>query len=298
MMIRRTIAFLVASTVVGGLMLVGCGDDTTNNSTGTPPTPLELTELSSTMATAFCNLAFSCCTPMEQVEYFKNFASVPKTAEECLPLIQMQFETFIIKDLTDAVNAGRLKFDGIAAKTCLAQIENKCEALDQGGPFQDAACSTVFIGLAAEGEVCAQSIECAAAGSICNLPQDADLGKCQLLPKEGAACVNFQCATGLACANQVCVKPVADGEACKSSNECVSEYCDFNTSKCGQKKALGTACLASYECKDGYCETQMKVCTALKAAGQTCTSFDECQSFNCVMGSNVCGAGVPECNGI
>lgn len=297
---KRIIAFLVASTFCVGSMLVGCSTDPAK--TTTPPTPIELKDVSTSMATLFCDLAFSCCTPMEQIAFFQNFPSVPKTATECKPMIQSQFDTYVVAGLQSAVDAGRLKFDGAAAQSCFDQIKDQCSVLAQDGPFQGAGCATVFIGLVADGGECAQSNECATAGSFCAVPQGLMLGKCQPLAKEGEPCPNYQCATGLACGfvnmMNVCVKPLPDGQMCKGSAECASNFCDFNTSTCGQKKALGAACIGSYECKDGYCETQMKVCTALKADGQACMSFDECQSLDCTMGINTCALSRPTCDGM
>src|SRR4051794_19040700 len=97
---KRLMAFLVASTFVAGSTLAGCSDDTTNNSSGTPPpAPLELSELSPAMANLFCDLAFSCCTAMEQTQLFQDFGSIPKTKEECEPLIKTQFDMFILVGL-------------------------------------------------------------------------------------------------------------------------------------------------------------------------------------------------------
>jgi hypothetical protein len=303
MMMKRIIAFLVAATFVGGSMLTGCSDDTTNNSSGNPPpAALELSDLSPAVANLFCGLAFSCCTPMEQTQMFKDFPSMPKTAEECEPVIKTQFDMLVFAGLKEGVDAGRLKFDGVAAKTCLGQSEGQCATFIQGGPFGGMGCETVFVGLVANGGDCAQDNECATAESTCVIPQNAMLGKCQPLPKEGEACPSYQCATGLACGKvnmmDVCIKPGADGQMCSGSQECISEYCDFTTNICGQPKALGEACVISYDCKDGYCETQAKVCTALKAEGQACMSSDECQNHDCPMATMTCGAGAPKCDGI
>ncbi len=302
---KRTIAFLVASMVVGGSLLGGCGTDTTKTSSGNPaPTPLEFKDLSASMANLFCEVAFSCCTPMEQTTFFKDFPSIPKTAAECEPLVQTQFETYVVAGLKEAVDAGRLKFDGAVAQTCLNQSKEQCAALHHDGPLVGADCGSVFIGLVADGGECAEDNECATAGSICNNPQGAMFGKCQPLPKEGEACLNSDCATGLACADvnmkETCIKPVADGQMCNGSNQCISEYCDFATNTCGQRKAIGAACSDSYECKDGYCDSQTKVCVALKAAGQPCTVYDECESYECEEGTNVCVefVGPTQCDGM
>lgn len=298
---KRMMAFLFASMVVGGSTLIGCSDDTSNNTSGDPPTPLALEDLAPTMADTFCELAFSCCTAMEQAQVFEGFPTLPKTAAECVPSIKAQFEMFILAGLKEGVDAGRLKYDATLAGSCVGKIEGQCSALLQDGPFDGGGCEKVFVGLVANGGDCAQGNECASADSTCVIAQGEKLGKCQAIPKEGEACPGFVCADGFVCGSvnmmDVCVKPKADGEACSSSIECVSEYCDFTGGKCGQKKALGDACTTSYECKDAYCEAQMKVCTKLKAPGETCASFDECQNFECTDAMK-CAAAPPACDGM
>lgn len=298
---KRMMAFLLASTIVGGSVLVGCGDDTKTNSTGNSgTTPIALENIPASMGDAFCGLAFSCCTAMEQSAVFKDFPSVPKTVEECGTFISAQFEMFVFANLKDGVNAGRLKYDGDVARTCFESIQGNCAVLKQSGPFTGAECAKVFVGQVADGGECAQENECAVAGSYCPIPQGAMLGKCAVLPKEGEPCPNLRCAEGLGCGSvngmDVCVKPGPDGQACTSSLECTSKYCDFMTAKCAQPKAIGDTCFASYECKDAYCDSVAKICTALKAEGDACASFTECASNDC--GADMkCAPGEPACDG-
>lgn len=283
-------------------MLVGCGDDTNTNSTGgSNATPIALEDLSKKMSGLYCDLAFSCCTAMEQSLYFNNLPTIPKTVAECSPAIQAQLDMFIFAGLKDAVNAGRLKYDGALAGTCFGQVEVQCAVLSQNGPLSDPQCDKVFVGLVADGGDCGQDNECAVAGSYCPIPQGAMLGKCAALPKEGEACAFFRCADGLGCDTvngmNVCVKPGPDGQACASTDACISKYCDFTAMKCAQPKAIGDTCVGSYECKDGYCDSQSKKCVALKAGGEACTSFDECESFDCDVDMK-CAPGMPACDGI
>ncbi|HMY15464.1 MAG TPA: hypothetical protein PKA58_04000 [Polyangium sp.] len=299
---KRTIAFLLASTVVGGSVLAGCGDDTNTNSTGgAGASPIPLEELSSKFSALYCEMAFSCCTTMEQGQLFDGLASIPKTEAECNTVFKAQLDTYIYKSLTDAVNAGRLKYDAALAGTCFGKVTKECTLLSGNSPLNDAECDKVFVGLVADGGDCGGENECAVAGSYCPIPQGAMMGKCTVLPKEGEACPDFRCVDGLGCDTvngmQVCVKPAADGQPCSSSLACTSEYCDFTTMKCSQKKAIGGDCFSSYDCKDSYCDNASKKCTALKAAGETCVGGDECASSDCGLDMK-CAADIPICDGI
>lgn len=299
---KRMMAFLLASTVVGGSVLVGCGDDTKTNSTGgAGASPIPLEELSSKFSGLYCETAFSCCTTMEQSSLFDGLPSVPKTEAECVTVFQTQLDMYVYKSLINAVNAGRLKYDAALAGTCFGDIKNDCSLLSNNGVASNAECDKVFVGTVATDGDCYGDNECAVADSHCLMPQGAMVGKCALLPKEGEACPNFRCVDGLGCNTgngmQVCVKPGADGQACSSSLACTSEYCDFMTMKCAQKKAIGEACFSSYDCKDSYCDNASKKCTALKAEGEACVGSDECVTSDC--GADMkCAPGAPACDGI
>jgi hypothetical protein len=304
MKMKRMMAFFTATMVVGGSMLVGCGTDTEKTTSGgTPVTPIAFENLSTELSKNYCALAFSCCTPMEQTELFGSFPMPPKTEEECVTTFKEFYDMFVTTGLKAGLDAGRLKYDGALAASCLAKVDGECSALGSSGlTAVDPTCDTVFSGLVADGGECAQDNECATKGSFCAIPQGMMLGKCQPLPKEGEVCPSYQCADGLVCGSvnmvDTCIKPVADGQACSGSLECVSEYCDFMTSKCAQKKAIGDACGISYECKDSYCDSQTMKCTALKADGAACMFSDECESFDCDMAAKTCGSGAPQCDGM
>lgn len=79
---------------------------------------------------------------------------------------------------------------------------------------------------------------------------------------------------------------VADGGACKNSDECKSGSCELTTctmaccpGTCNPtppaKVAIGQSCSAA-PCVDGAFCNSSTVCAALLAAGQSCTSDDEC----------------------
>lgn len=303
---KRTMTFFAASMVLGGSMLVGCGDDTNNTTSGgTPAAPIALENLSQELAQSYCELAFSCCTAMEQTELFKDFPMPPKTAEECTTTFKDLYDTLVLGDAKASVDAGRVKYDGALAASCLAKVDGQCSALgDEGISQTDEACNAVFVGLVPDGGECTSSQDCAGTDSYCPIPQGAMTGKCEAPAKEGEPCPNFNCAAGLVCdfgaMNSVCIKPLADGQMCTSDFSCVSEYCDSAGGTCAQKKPVGSDCASPQACKDSYCDFQTSKCTALKADGEACMFFDECQSRDCDQMTMKCvpESPAPECNGM
>jgi hypothetical protein len=127
-------------------------------------------------------------------------------------------------------------------------------------------------------------------------------GKCTKTPPtslaaKGAKCglsgESFvTCQSGLACnaTTNVCVDPVAEGDACTAGdNVCAPfTYCDATTKKCApDATAAGDACgqltgQAEYdECLGAlYCKTatgsEAGVCAVLGATGAACTATDSC----------------------
>lgn len=296
---KRTIAFLLASAFVGASTLVGCGNEPTNESSrNAPPAALALTDLGSMMSNLFCGLAFSCCTSNEQNVLFNDFGAIPDTVAECKPLVKQQFDTYIFSGLNAAVNAGRLKYDAVAAKACLDQMQGQCTTIMAGAPLTGPGCEKVFTGLVADGGTCAADLECRTPGSLCAIAQNAQTGKCQPAPKEGQPCINYACAEGLVCGfvnnADVCVKILDNGATCTSSFDCMSGNCSAGT--CAAQRNLGDACEYSIECNNSYCDSQTNTCQTLKADGASCMYSDECESARCAVDTNTCVTTL-QCNG-
>jgi len=250
------------------------------------------------MSNLFCGLAFSCCTQLEQSVIFRDFGSTPKTVTECKPLVQKEFDSYVFSGLNAGVTAGRLKYDGAAARACMDQMQGQCSALMQEAPLAGPGCETVFKGLVPNGGDCAADIECATPGYICPIAQNAQSGKCQAPPKEGQPCANFLCEEGLICGNvnntPTCVKLLADGAACSISFECASGNCSASKCASAQRK-IGDACSFSIECDQSYCDSQTNKCTTPKADGAACNDPGECQSGQCDQSTMKCATTI-QCN--
>lgn len=299
---KRTLASLALTLFVAGSMLVGCGDDTTNTTTGGANTPIALDNLSKELAESYCELAFSCCSSMEQMTLFKDLPSVPTNVAECTTSFASLYDMYILNGIKAGVEAGRLKYDGVLAGSCFSQVAGDCSALSgEGVQPTDPACDKVFVGLVADGGDCAQSNECSTAGAYCAKAQGAMMGKCEAPAKEGESCDVAFCADGLVCdfgaMAPTCIKPVADGQMCSGDFVCVSGNCDTATGMCAPKKAIGESCSGFSQCKDAYCDFQTSLCTAKKDDGAACMAFDECKSYECNQDMK-CGSSGPLCTGM
>jgi hypothetical protein len=199
--------------------------------------------------------------------------------------------------LNSAVSAGRLKYDAIAAKACLDQMQSQCAALLSPSPFVAPGCEKVFTGLVADNGACADDSECRAPGSLCIFAQNASTGKCQQPPGEGQPCLNYACGEGLICApvnnKPVCVRVLDDGAACSSSYACMSGNC--SAGRCAAPRNPGEACTDAMECITGNCDSQTNTCAALKADGATCAYHEDCQSGICDENSKKCAMTL-QCN--
>lgn len=169
--------------------------------------------------------------------------------------------------IVDAVDAGRVRFDGAAAAQCHARARTTC---DTSRFTWD--CAGVFSGTRALGQACHLQAECGA-GLWCDastgtcpgvcaarladgtpattsvscasgwLAPLADGGtRCAAPPGPGDACLDGLCRPGLSCAEGTCVEPVPAGGACDAGP------CTF-----------GTICVAG-------------ACTAWARRGEPCAS--------------------------
>lgn len=313
---RRTMALFVGFGLLGVFIAPGCGDDgntstqaTTSGGNEMPPpatAPVKLEELGTRTTSLFCGLVYSCCTPMEQTEFFNVFPTQPKNQAECEMLLGMLGGDPLVGDLSAGVMAGRLEYNETLAGSCFEAAKSQCNIIHADDPFSGPGCENVFVGLVPDGGDCATSRECAVAGHVCDIVPGDTLGKCIALPPEGQPCTNDeQCADGLICAFSsgapTCFKPLADGGNCSGDWDCSSRFCDSKTNLCAPRKTIGSACTATNECVDGaYCEMQSMKCAAQKAGNEACTVDDECLGFLCEPPTNTCvdTGGSPQCAGM
>jgi hypothetical protein len=113
-----------------------------------------------------CDNAFACKStfPTDQgVTFDQAFGA---TASACYTQINQYNPPAMVEA---AITAGKIDFDGAAAKTCLAGIAmTACATLWANGPDEPAACAGVFSGKVADGAACTVDLECSGAQSYCN----------------------------------------------------------------------------------------------------------------------------------
>ncbi len=159
----------------------------------------------------------------------------------------------IIYDVSQALAC----FDAIAATACTE------EATVEGGQT-NALCTTVIRGTVAVGGNCVTDAECV--GGVCHQPS-----------------------CGSSCCLGTCGQPLAAGEACTSSTDCVpGDYCgtDYVTSSqstCQPQGAQGQPCTYNSECQSGLtCDSAGSgTCAPYVKDGQPCNPDGaDCENVN------------------
>lgn len=171
--------------------------------------------------------------------------------------------------LAQAVDAGRVRYDGTAAAACRQRARTTCDTTRR--PWD---CDGVFTGTMGQGEPCTMNVECRG-GLWCDssvgtcpgvcAPQRADgaaatssvqctsgwLGEtpdggtaCAPPPGLGDPCLGELCRPGLACLDGRCVEPVAAGGACDARLCAFGSMCVAG--RCTAWAKRGEACAAQF----------------------------------------------------
>lgn len=154
----------------------------------------------------------------------------------------------------DAVAAGRLIYDPVAAATC---VEATREAHCLATPWSDPACAAMLTGQIASGQACTSDFECAG-GADC----------------EDARC-DAQCCVGQCGAPLTGTPPpreaAAIGEACQQHADCeLGAYCETDRVCAAMPTAEGQRCVFGCARGDLYCDVEALVCKRYGAAGEAC----------------------------
>ena len=151
---RAAQLFLLLPSLV---LAAACSDD--GRSQDLPPgeATLSLDGLVTEQARVFCQLLFSCEPDGSDNLEARLILETPAKCQQFL----LSSGTFETGDLVRAVEAGVVRYDGAAAKRCVAAIGQSCESLD----FETSpeVCDTVFVGTVAVGGACQRSEECSGA---------------------------------------------------------------------------------------------------------------------------------------
>ncbi len=210
------------------------------------------------------------------------------------------------------VEAGRIRYDAVAAAACVARVSaESCAQFDWGGVREADPCLRVFSGTVLPGGACASYLECLdgfcdfaapcqgtcvahrAAGESCSSPSDCEpqlecVGQTCVVPSygaEGQPCTGAYtgCGPGLWCDAGTCRAQVAAGGSCATD----TRACAVGT-WCGTTQDPGcTACIPSVGpgapcgtctgiCASGaFCDVTGR-CAAQPALGEPCTAASGC----------------------
>ena len=236
-----------------------------------------------------------------------------------------EFDGVILNDQANAIAAGRVKYDGSAARTCVNALSKvACTELSLGS---DESCDRVYEGQVAVGATCGTSTDCvssaycaetttgmacsgtcttrvAAGGmatrsSACEEGLRVIGGVCTKPPVEGEACTQAGgCDDWLICGSDLkCRKPGEEGAACDRTNACAL-FLSCVGGTCRRAPDVGESCAATLCKVDLYCDPVMKLCAEPGAAGASCTTLSACRKpLVCTnMGSTagMCTSATPE----
>jgi len=186
-----------------------CGGD--SDSESVPAVPLE--EVPAKYAAALCSVIENC---------YGDLLQLLAPGEDCLANATVQAEEELAT-LPDAIDAGRVKYDGTKLQACLDEVAAAdCSFLSEREPE---SCNAVFVGTVEEGGDCQHNEECEG-DQYCNF-SDACPGSCSRREQAGEACTgNSDCAAGLKCGEaSLCVAPAQQGEACKGGEpDCIDGF--------------------------------------------------------------------------
>jgi len=134
------------------------------------------------------------------------------------------------------------------------------------------------------------------------------MGDC-LASYSDLTCVEFELAQDVSSGGGPCDDPfegrVADGAACASDGDCISNYCSgdsigtnnmINFGVCKVAPTAGTAC-DDFNCAGGAFCDNAGTCQTLHADGDACTGDDECLHGRCDPATNLCGV-TTTCDGM
>ncbi len=178
----------------------------------------------------------------------------------CEARVRAQVEDGDFDATIDAVEAGRVQYDGSKVSDCLASIRGTGCGFQTTRVLESESCRLVLEGSVAAGGDCAIDEDCAGV-AFCKRVGDQCPGACTELLEAGEACTrDDECENGLACPSSVdrCVAPGRLGEACGRATDAVC--------------AAGLICLGASATTAGECSDPEELYVA--ALGEDCSPFE------------------------
>lgn len=246
--------FLGCSSTSGG----GSGVDGGTPGDGSIPSTLTIDNFASAYYAAICTALFQCPTAGDNgtaVALFQNTATCTRLAD--------RLAGGPVEDLIGLVRAGRIRFDGAAARTCLTALSTTCSF--SSGAFEQ-TCRGTFTGTQATGAGCWRSEECAQ-GNWCDHGDST--------PRQCPGTCRAQGAAGVACTTGRQCMGWDTGAADCSAGNCAAVQ---SGAPVGENQSCGlimgaaptrVPCMSGFVCAGGMCKRPIM-------AGAPCTSGDPC----------------------
>ncbi len=177
------------------------------------------------LVNAECQLMSRCCTADE----LRNVFGVDGVNADCTDFQSAVPTTIHLGNLTNSIEAGRIKFDPDMAQLCHdAYLSQDCADWTTLSPAQTTltGCMEMLVPQVEADGQCKFDYECI--DGYCKQPQDGgDFGTCTPYAGADEPCFGANCAEGF--------------------------YCDEFADACIAQKDVGAACLDDGECKSGHC---------------------------------------------
>lgn len=174
--------------------------------------------------------------------------------------------------LPAAVDAGKIRFDPLAAAQCHRELAARgCDATAEDNRALPASCARVLVGTIKAGATCLDDRECATG--------DCDAARCT-----PDACCPGGCAAYAA--------PAAIGDACTPHSGCVAGAACATDGTCHALAAMTGECHADLECAPGLAcigatDLQAGACRALPKIGEPCP-YQRCAEIGARCASGTC----------
>jgi len=211
---------------IGLMLLFACGGGA--DSKANSPT---VSEFIAMLPEQLCSAIESC---ISDNEVLLNAAKI----DGCPEKLRAELEDGTFAGVQDAIDAGRVKYDGAAVSAYLDDLA----AIGCGLPttrLATGACGKVFVGTIDKGGDCDLNQECSGL-SFCD-KSNACPGSCTPLLKAGDDCEDDdQCGDGMQCSDSrmVCETPAHQGDTCGGS---VGADCELPLSCIGEDDQTGAA---------------------------------------------------------
>lgn len=181
--------------------------------------PYSIADYRRDLAKLHCERMQVCCTTAEYTDWWTGAFGT----QDC----QVVWENQDTMAIDDALDAGKLAFDPVAAHACLDALRvEACSDFEPAYRYRETYCEASLRGLVRDGEDCDEDIECASAHCVLDSVQH----------------------------RLVCVAGAATGEPCSDTAPCDRPDACQPDGTCGRGRPAGESCAEDSDCIDDWCQ--------------------------------------------